>query len=370
MANIVYALAGYGRGHSSRALACAAVLRAEGHNISFCCGGLAKARLEALGENVIDVPALKPAIYGNRGDLLATIARNAKSFGLGPNFVRLVSQLEATKAQLLLADFEPFAPAAADMLGLPVVSLNHQQIVTETRYRVPGRYRLSALATSAAIRTLCPYRTHHSLISSFYFPPLKRPRQATLLGPILRKEVLALTPTRGERFLVYFNGGSGLEPLVKRLAEVNASFTLYNIKEPRQTPSNILFKRPSPSFLKDLAHCRGVICTAGFNLISEALFLNKPLFVTPNRGFFEQTLNALYVERDGWGRAAYDGLPELKALDSFVSEAASAPLTQPEPLTPGNAALATVINTILRRLGRANWSNYAPQRGTNRVRPS
>jgi len=368
MANIVYALAGYGRGHSSRALACAAILRAEGHRMTFCCGGPAKVRLEALGEHVIDVPALKPAIHGNRGDLLNTVVRNAKAFGLGPDFVRLVSQLEAAKPQLLLADFEPFAPAAADMLGLPVVTLNHQQIVTETRYPVPPRYRLSALATGAAIRALCPYRTHHSLISSFYFPPLKRPRQATLLGPLLRQEVLALKPKRGEHFLVYFNGGSGLEGLVERLANVDASFTVYNVNAPQQTPANVIFKRPSPSFLEDLAQCRGVICTAGFNLISEALFLNKPLLVTPNRGFFEQTLNALYVERDGWGRASYDDLPSLDMLKTFVAGATSETPNR-NPLISGNAALAEAINGLLGRLGRASWPSYSPQRGT-RVRPS
>lgn len=369
MANIVYALAGYGRGHSSRALACAALLRAEGHRVTFCCGGPAKRRLEALSESVIDVPALKPAIHGNRGDLVKTALLNAKTFGLGPDFVRLVAQLERLNPQLLLADFEPFAPAAADMLGLPVVTLNHQQIVTETRYRVPPRYRLSALITGAAIRALCPYRTHYSLISSFYFPKLKHPRRATLLGPLLRQEVLALSPKHGEHFLVYFNGGAGLERLAERLAGVNASFVVYNVNAPQEKPENILFKRPSPDFLEDLAQCRGVICTAGFNLISEALFLNKPLFVTPNRGFFEQTLNALYLERDGWGRASYNDLPSVAALSSFVTGAASQAVIRPHPLLPGNAALTKTVNGLLRRLGRTS-RGYTPHRRTNRVRPS
>jgi UDP:flavonoid glycosyltransferase YjiC (YdhE family) len=49
-----------------------------------------------------------------------------------------------------------------------------------------------------------------------------------------------------------------------------------------------------------------VICTAGFTLISEALYLGKPLLVVPNQGIFEQTLNALFLQRQGLGQAVLD----------------------------------------------------------------
>ena len=114
------------------------------------------------------MPALTSIIHANRGRLFKTILNNAVTFGFGPNFVMLAEHLEKLKPDLLLADFEPFAPAAADMLGIPVVALNHQQIVTETVYRVPQRYRLSTLLTGAAVRVLSPLRAQHTLISSFF----------------------------------------------------------------------------------------------------------------------------------------------------------------------------------------------------------
>jgi uncharacterized protein (TIGR00661 family) len=41
-----------------------------------------------------------------------------------------------------------------------------------------------------------------------------------------------------------------------------------------------------------LANCKGVLCGAGFELPSEALFLKKKLFVIPLKGQLEQHYNA------------------------------------------------------------------------------
>ena len=347
MARLVYALAGYGRGHTSRALASASVLRARGHSVTFCCGGPAQARLEILGERVVKVTPLPHIIRGNRGSLPKTILTNVRPFALGPDFGRLCERLDAERPDLLLADFEPFAPLAAGLLRLPVASLNHQQVVTETRYQVPGRYKLSAALTSAAIRVLTPLQAQHTFISSFYYPALKRPRRTTLLPPVLREAVLGLEPRRGEHVLVYFNGGQGLGRFLERLATLEARFVVYNVENPEVRPPNVQFKGVcDDEFLRDLATCRGVICTAGFNLLSEALFLGKPVLAVPNRGFFEQTLNALYLEREGLGQASFDGLPSQTALTKFLAT----PVQADRRLELGNQVLADQIDTLLRTL--------------------
>ena len=356
MATLIYALAGYGRGHLSRAFATAAALRARGHKVVFCCGGQAEESLLGQGERVISVPALSPSIHANQGSFLRMIANNALTFGFGPDFNRLSDALIKVDPDLLLADFEPFAPAAADMLGIPVVSLNHQQIVTETRYSVPRRYRLSAVLTNAAVRVLTPLRPLHTLVSSFYYPKIKRPLTTTLLPPLLRTEVLGLQSRQEKHILVYFNGAVGLEPFLTKLSKLNARFVVYNA-EAAATPINVTLKTPSKEgFLRDLATCAGVVCTAGFNLISEALFLRKPLLVVPNAGLFEQTLNALYVEREGWGRACYDPLPDSKVLAAFVKELPRAR----QRLEPGNDRLVQRLEAILSQLSPFQLSVTPP----------
>ena len=54
---------------------------------------------------------------------------------------------------------------------------------------------------------------------------------------------------------------------------------------------------------------QAVIATAGFTLISEALYLGKPYLAMPMSGQFEQELNAFQLAQCGFGAA----MPELQA---------------------------------------------------------
>src|SRR5690606_29122306 len=178
--------------------------------------------------------------------------------------------------------FEAFSPRAAQRLGIPVLSFNHQQVVTELEYDCPGRYEKNKALTATAIRLIAPSDPTHILLTSFFFGPLKRPDRTTLIPPIIRPEVQALTPSEGEHVLVYYNQTDGSQGVLEALRSVKAHFILYNFDaadEP-ETYDNLTFKNPSiEGFAEDLASCRAVICTAGFTLISESLYLGKPLLV-------------------------------------------------------------------------------------------
>lgn len=54
-------------------------------------------------------------------------------------------------------------------------------------------------------------------------------------------------------------------------------------------------------FLNKMARCRGLVCTAGFESISEGLYLNKPICMIPTGGHFEQMANALDAMSIGAG---------------------------------------------------------------------
>ena len=51
------------------------------------------------------------------------------------------------------------------------------------------------------------------------------------------------------------------------------------------------------SFLVDLSKCFGIISNAGFNVISDALFLGKRLLVKPLKLQFEQIINASHLKK-------------------------------------------------------------------------
>ena len=61
------------------------------------------------------------------------------------------------------------------------------------------------------------------------------------------------------------------------------------------------------TFIDDLRTCRAVIAGGGFTLMSESVYLHKPMLSVPLAGQFEQVLNALYLQKLGYGTYA----PEL-----------------------------------------------------------
>jgi len=65
---------------------------------------------------------------------------------------------------------------------------------------------------------------------------------------------------------------------------------------------NLTFHRLNgPKFLEMMARCKAVVCTAGFESVSEAAWLDKGVFLVPVEGHVEQMLNAFEAARLGLG---------------------------------------------------------------------
>ena len=275
--------------------------------------------------------------------------------------------MRSYQADLLVTDFEFFSPRAASRAEVPVLSFNHQQVLTETRYDLPARYWLPAGITCAAIQMIAPRGPAHVLLSSFFFPPLKHPERTTLVPPIIRSDVQELEPADGEHILVYYNQADGADHVLDSFRQSDASYIVYNFNppDPDRYP-NIQFKQPSiHGFLEDLAQSRAVVCTAGFTLISEALYLGKPLMVIPNRGIFEQTLNALALERAGLGRAVLNRTLSQDDVRAFTDDIATYKSRLPKQNLCGNREAVACIEGVLSRLRpsthvRPSLSNEAP----------
>lgn len=324
MARIVYALSGQGRGHASRGIAISKALREHGHDVLFCCGGTAREILESQEERVIGVPALRQMMDGNEVQVVQTLRYNWRHLLHVPDITsRLAETFSSYGADLLITDFEAFAPRAARRIGLPVLSFNHQQVITETRYQLPRSCWFHAGLAYATVKLIAPSHPKHVLLTSFFFPPVKHPSRTTMVPPIIRPAVQEATPSSRDHVLVYYNQPEGAEYVLDVLRQVDTSFIVYNFTPPAPADryANIEFKKPSvEGFLDDLASSRAVICTAGFTLISEALFLGKPLLVVPNRGIFEQTLNALFLQREGLGEAVIDEPLTRERVDGFLTQ--------------------------------------------------
>jgi uncharacterized protein (TIGR00661 family) len=243
---------------------------------------------------------------------------------------------------------------------------NHQQILTHTRYSVPRRYAWDAWVARLVVGTAMPRRPAHVLISSFFYPPLRDPNNTTLVAPILRRAVREIEPSTRDHVLVYHNDPTGIVGLLEAMKAIpEQRFVAYNFDASSERIANVEFKSPNvEGFLADLASAKAVVSTAGFTLISEALYLGKPLLVMPNGGIFEQTLNALYLKREKLGEVLMQRIPGPEELNSFIERARHHHSRRPECLRVGNDEAVACIENVLSRVTKqvfrqaCRWSGH------------
>lgn len=366
MARIIYALTSQGRGHSSRVTAMAEALEDRGHELLFCAGGEAGELLARQGRAVIDVPVLRHLMHNNEIRLWTSLfSMSMQTLTTRDVVAPLAEAFAKFEPDLLISDFESYSIRAAKRIGVPLICFNHQQVLTHTRYDVPGRYAWDAWVARLVVNTAMPRRPEHVLVSSFFYPPLRDPGAATLVAPILRRAVREIEPSAGEHVLVYHNDPTGTLGLLEAMGAVGEQrFIAYNFEAlrgealrgdadapGRERFPNIEFKQPDvQGFLADLASAKAVISTAGFTLISEALYLGKPMLLMPNGGIFEQTLNALYLEREGLGEAVLHRVPSAEDLRGFLQRHQRYADRRAERLRCGNDDAVACIEGVLDRL--------------------
>ncbi|MBP6624819.1 MAG: hypothetical protein KA198_06585, partial [Chitinophagaceae bacterium] len=145
------------------------------------------------------------------------------------------------------------------------------------------------------------YGAQTYLISSFFQPSIKKPN-TYFVPPILRKEIVEASVTRKNHVLVYQTSTSqkDLVSVLQLLPKEN--FIVYGLNKD-ESHLNVRLKPFSEKvFIDDLASCKAVLTNGGFSLISEAVYLKKPICSVPISNQFEQFVNASYVEKLNYGR--------------------------------------------------------------------
>ncbi len=299
---IAYGIFGYGRGHATRAAAVLPALTAK-HSVLILAGGDAYAQL-CDRYSVVKIPTLGYVYSGEKRSNWLTLRQNLWNssdilFG-GPTSKMVSEQLADFSPDVVISDAEPWTHQAARRLGVPRIGFDHFGILVYCRPPIPVWDWLESRRDVWVYRRLMgvPERV---IVSSFYDAPARRAGVACI-GPLLRDEVLRVAPREGEHLLVYFNKGrhqytSRIESAFRAL---ETPVVIYGTD--KRGRDGLLDYRPPSNvpFIEDLASCRALLCTAGNQLVGEALHFGKPLLVTPE-SCVEQRLNASAVRRLGIG---------------------------------------------------------------------
>jgi uncharacterized protein (TIGR00661 family) len=313
MANILYGVNGEGSGHSSRAREVITHLEARGHLVHVASFDRGYRNLKD-DFDVTEIDGLRLAYVHNRVRYGKTVLRNLAHLPQTARKVRALGRkAEEWAVDLVITDFEPISCHVGHKLGLPVIAIDNQHLLTDTEISYPREYRKDAAATKLVTRLMTP-RADVYLVISFFSAPVKKKKNTFLFPPILRREILETKPTNRDFVLVYVT--SVAAELTDVLKSVRQRFVCYGFNR-EGTDGNLEFRKPSlDTFLRDLSGCRAIIANAGFSLISEALYLGKPYLAWPVKRQFEQVFNAYYIGKMGYG-ACWDDLNKER-VESFL----------------------------------------------------
>lgn len=324
MANIFYSVMGEGRGHATRARTLTEELRLR-HRVVLFAGGDAFRFLAPLYQGteveVREIPSLRFA-YRERGRVNSpATARKVVSFvgSMRAEVKRLAAELRREQPDLVITDFEPLLPRAAEKARIPYVSFDHQHFLIENDLSsLPRslRWKLSLLRPGVK---LMYRRQAATIVSSFYAPGiLPSTRKVFQVRSMIRPELAQRLPSIGNHVLVYLRRSTP-DAVLDVLAAQPYEFRIYGRGE-QAARGNLQFRPISESgFMDDLISAKAVISAAGNQLLGECLYLGKPVFALPEAGQDEQRINAHFLEQSGRGLWCRPNKFDAQHAESFFA---------------------------------------------------
>jgi len=302
---ILYGVVGEGMGHATRSSVILRHLVARGqHQIEVVVSGRAHAYLERTFPQlkIHEIAGLNMVYRDNKVKKKRTFWDFVKKLpAFAENFETFTRIAEAHRPELIVSDFESFAYYYAKKHDLPVISIDNMQIINRCDHgdlEIPDEVARAFKLSKTIVKAKLPHCDWY-MVTTFFFPPVRKKR-TSLHPPILRDAILDARPTPGDHVLVYQTSDTFTE-LIPTLKRLPGKFIVYGLKREEDLGNVRLKDFSETGFVADLASARAVLAGGGYSLMGEAVQLGKPLLSVPLEGQFEQTLNALYLQKLGYG---------------------------------------------------------------------
>ncbi|HEY7883404.1 MAG TPA: glycosyltransferase family protein, partial [Cellvibrionaceae bacterium] len=253
---------------------------------------------------------------------------------------RDIKALNVSDYDLVVSDFEPVSAWAAKLADVPSIGISHQ-----SAFHYPIPKRANNPITQLFMRWFAPVKqavgVHWHHFNQPLLPPIVEPIHAQLqncAGKILvylpfreLKEILALLSPVGE-----------------------ADFYIYHKDAEHQDRGHLHLRRFSrDGFQRDLHSAEGVICSAGFELPSEALQLGKKILAEPVARQMEQQSNALALDLLGYATTAVN--IEARHITQWLLEPRREAIAYPDVAAALARWIATGCDQPLEALSLALW---------------
>ncbi len=316
----LFIIQGEGRGHLTQAIALASLLESRQHSIAGALVG---------GENILDLPAfftqnfkhpiLKVAspflVYSEQSKALhigKTILKNSRRL---PQYIRSLRQIDAfiekTKPDIIINFYELLGGLHQFFFrpSVPMVCIAHQYLLLHKDFEHPkNQYINKCIVNTNTYMTA--WGSARKLALSFREMPDDTNKKIVVVPPLLRKEITQKElPLNDDFILIYITQATFAEDIIQwhlenKTTKLHCFLHQPNNKEVYQYDETLTFHPiDATKFVEMMEKCRGLVSTAGFESICEAMYLGKSCLMIPIPKHYEQQCNALDGVRAGAGIA-------------------------------------------------------------------
>lgn len=360
---IMFTVQGEGRGHMTQAIAVHEMLRRRGHQLSAAIVGgyrpLPHFFAEGLEAPIQRIASPSFSQKNNRGvsplGSAAAVFRNLLKYRESLSIID--SAIRTHQPDLIINFLEPLM-GVYNLLRKPTpptLAIAHQFMMQHPSYLRVREFPLQRMGMVNYVR-LTGARSAKLALS--FYPAADLPNESlTVCPPILRRQLFEVTPRAGERLLVYLLFHAYSDDICQwhhahPEIPIDCFYDKPEAPSVEQVTENLTFHQlDGEKFLRLMAECRGVVCTAGFESISEAAYLGKPLLMVPVENHLEQFINARDAQRNGLG------IVDSKfALSRLLNQVVSAPA---QPFQEWVNQAETILVAAVERAVFAKSSNRA-----------
>jgi uncharacterized protein (TIGR00661 family) len=321
---------GEGRGHMTQAIAVKEMVEKAGHQLVCVVLGLGSNRpappyfAAAMGMPIVTIRTLEFSYEHNRSvDLPGTLARIVREIPAYWRGLRALREaVRERQPDVIINFFEAITGiyALTRRRRPPVVAVAHQFMYGHPEYvRAPGM-ALQQFVMKCLVQIAGASSTRLAL--SLYKAPDLPEKKLTVCPPILRRQLFGLRPNPNGDFVLVYLLNHGYADQILEWHQKHPRTALHCFYDKPGAPAELrhdetltFHRLDGEKFLRMMAECKFVACTAGFESLAEAAYLGKPLFLVPVENHVEQQINAIDAVKMGLGVAAkgfnLDRLAEL-----------------------------------------------------------
>ncbi len=325
---LLFVVQGEGRGHLTQAISLWQQLQSTHHRVVACLVGKVNSdEFSSYLEGEIDCPvhyfASPNLIYNASGKGLSLNKTIKENLLKTPQFVKSLNKMQDWVSDYkpdLVINFYDFLCGLHQLTfrrsAPPMVCIGHQYLLLHPEFEFPdGQWFDRALININSFIT--SIRAKKLLALSF--SPIENKKKIVSIPPLIRKEVLTGNTGMHNFYLAYLTNTGLLTELKTwhenhQNIEIHCFVKIEQEDEVKQIHKNLfVHKLNSSKFLRLMANAKGLITTAGFESVCEAIYFNKPVMMVPVPNHYEQACNAHDAAKFGAGIAQQNF-----NLDNFI----------------------------------------------------